>query len=92
MADDLSKYFVRITNQSPALGPGDIPKSRTGAGMIPQLEVSAVTKFIRQFKKCQSRVTGDIPRDLVNPCADQLAKALTPIYNACFLTKKWPNF
>ena len=91
LADTLAAHFVRITNQSNPLSPTDIPTSLTGAGLIPQLDLKGVTKFIRQFKKCTSRVNGDIPRELVNPCAEDLARALTPIYNACFLTKKWPS-
>ena len=43
------------------------------------------------YKKCNSRVTGDIPKDLINPCAEKLAEALTVIYNACLLNKKWPK-
>ena len=48
--------------------------------------------FIKKFRKCANSVSGDIPRELINPCAAYLAKAFTPIYNACLLTKYWPDF
>ena len=37
-------------------------------------------------------MNGDIPKELVNPCAPSLARALTPIFNSCMLSKKWPTF
>ena len=69
-----------------------IPQSSVGPGLIPQLDTKSVEKFIKNFKKCNSRVNGDIPKELVNPCAAYLSKALTPIYNSCMLTKTWPAF
>ena len=46
--------------------------------------------MLETFKKCNSRVDGDIPRELVKPCAGKLAEALTLLYNACLLYKQWP--
>ena len=91
LANDLGEHFAKITNLSPPLSERDIPLTEN-YGLIPQLDVKKVENFIKKFKKCASRVNGDIPRDLVNPCASSLAKALTPIYNACLLTKTWPNY
>ena len=70
----------------------DIPTSITGLGLIPQLDAKNVEDYIKKFKKCSSRVNGDIPKELINPCANYLSKALTTIYNACMLTKCWPDF
>ena len=47
--------------------------------------------MIETYKKCNSRVTGDIPKELVNPCSYKLAEALTLIYNASFLNRSWPR-
>ena len=46
--------------------------------------------MIVSFKNCDSRVDGGIPRELVKTCAKKLVEALTPIYNACLMNKKWP--
>ena len=73
------------------LNANSVPKYDTGPGLIPQLEVTNVKKMLLGYKKCNSRVDGDLPKDLVNPCAGKLAEALTVIYNACFLNKKWPT-
>ena len=92
LSNELAKHFVQITNMTPPLKPEEIPNSITGPGLIPQLDEKGVENYIKKFKKCSSRVNGDIPKELVNPCATSLAKALTPIYNACMLTKRWPDF
>ena len=92
LANNLADHFAKITNMNKQLEEKDIPKLNTGPGLIPQLDMKSVEDFIKKFKKCASRVNGDIPRELVNPCAPYLAKALTPIYNACMLTKSWPDF
>ena len=36
-------------------------------------------------------MTGDIPKELVNPCSYKLAEALTLIYNVSFLNRSWPR-
>ena len=48
-----------------------------GNGLVPQLDSKNVKIMLEKYKKCNSRVTGDIPKDLVNPCAGKLAEALT---------------
>ena len=48
-------------------------------------------KRFQNIIKSNSRATGDIPKDLVNPNVNKLAQALTPIYSASFLIKAWPN-
>ena len=70
----------------------DVPKSRTGNGMIPKLDISMVKKLIIKAKKSNSRVSGDIPKELINPCAKSLAKVLTPIFNASLLNKGGQTF
>ena len=90
LADELAHHFAEITNMSGPLTESDIPKSLSGNGLVPHLDVKITESLIRKAKKSNSRVNGDIPRDLVNPCAKSLAVALTPIFNACLLNKKWP--
>ena len=85
LSNSLAKHFVQITNQAKSLSPPDIPKSVKGSGLIPQLDASNVEKFIKNFKKCASRVNGDIPRELVNPCAASLSKVLTHSNLQCLL-------
>ena len=80
-----------ITNEGTPLTREDIPRSTKGPGLIPQMLPSQIEKLLKGYKKCNSRVQGDIPRELVNPCAKKLAEALTQIYNASFLNKAWPR-
>ena len=91
LANKLAEHFSRITNLASPLKQSDIPKSESGCGLIPQLTVKNVTDVLRHYKKSNSRVTGDIPKELVNPSAQKLAEALVHIYNASFLNKAWPN-
>ena len=91
LADDLALHFSKITNASKSLSDSDIPSSNNGSGMIPQLQEDFVEKLLVGYKKCSSRVEGDIPKDLVNPNAKKLAEALTLIYNKCMLWKAWPS-
>ena len=91
LANSLADHFVSVTNQSTELCDNDVPESLAGPGLIPQLDQKTVEKVLRSYKKCNSRVVGDIPRDLVNPCSKKLAEALTLIYNSSFLNKEWPN-
>ena len=88
LADELAGYFSQITNMSGPLT--EMPKSLTGSGLIPKLDVKITEQLIVKAKKSNSRVTGDIPKDLVNPSVKSLAIALTPIFNACLLNKQWP--
>ena len=91
LANELAVHFSTITNIGKPLTEGDIPRSNNGSGMIPQMEEDQIEKMLRAYKKTNSRVEGDIPKDLVNPNAKKLAEVLTPIYNACFLYKTWPK-
>ena len=76
---------------SPPLKHEDIPKSNIGNSLIPQMCTTQVEKLLVSYKKCNSRVEGDIPKELINTNAKKLAQALTPIYNACLLKKTWPK-
>ena len=87
----LAKHFSSVTNQADRLKDSDIPDSLVNDGLIPQMDTARVEKLLKSFKKCNSRVQGDIPRELGNPCSKKLAEALTQIYNASFLNKSWPN-
>ena len=49
-----------------------------------------VAKRIKDYKKPNSSVPGDIPKSLVNPIAHILAIPLTVIYDNCPAGTKWP--
>ena len=89
LANELAVHFSKITNASAKLA-NAVPSSCTGPGLIPQIDQKNLTDMLRSSKKCNSRVNGDIPKDLINPSAEKLAEALTPIYNACLLNTTWP--
>ena len=91
LSNMLAKHFISVTNQATRLVDSDLPESLVGNGLIPQMDIARVEKILKSYKKCNSRVQGDIPRDLVNPCSKKLAEALTKIYNASFLNKSWPD-
>ena len=91
LSNNLAVHFGKVTNMASPLNMSELPPSLAGPDLIPQLDCNNIQKMIEGFKKCSSRVDGDIPRELVGPCAKKLAEALTLIYNACLLNKKWPR-
>ena len=91
LAEELASHFVSITNQSKSLEIADVPTSEVRDVLIPQLLEENVAKRIKNYKKPNSTVPGDIPKDLVAPCAETLAKPLTCIYNTCLALTQWPK-
>ena len=61
----------------------NLPKSCTVPGLIPQLDRANVKEMSESFEKCNNRVTGDILKDLINPCSEKLAESLTFIHKVC---------
>ena len=89
LAEDLAVHFTEITNQSESLQ--DIPLSLVPDVLLPQLVEENVAKRIKEYKKPNSSVPGDIPKSLVNPVADIIAIPLTLIYNVCLAHTRWPS-
>ena len=74
LSNKLAEHFSKITSLSKPLDmEKDVPLSEKGAGLIPQLTVKNVDKVLKFFKKPNSRVTGDIPKELINPNVSKLA-------------------
>ena len=71
LAEDLTVHFTEVTNQSLPLS--NIPASKVPDVLIPQIMENNVAKRIRNYKKPNSSVPGDIPKGLINPLADELA-------------------
>ena len=93
LAEELALHFTSITNIASPLLPTDVPKAKADVPsvLVPQLLVENVEKMIRDYKKPNSSVKGDIPKALVSPLAGELAIPLTSIYNICLADTKWPE-
>ena len=88
VADNLAKYFNRISCEFDPLEPADIP--RTHSRKLPVLLPYQVEGRIRAFKKPKSMVKGDIFPVLMDKFATLLAIPLTSIYNEITSTSVWP--
>ena len=62
LADDLANHFVKITNSSPRLLDSDVPNSRSGHGLIPQLDKKMVEDLILKAKKATAEYQGIYPK------------------------------
>ena len=91
LAEELANHFTSITNEARKLVESDIPRSIVPSVLIPQLLESNVAKRLREYKKPNSTVPGDIPKSLISPVIEELAKPLTRIYNTCLAHTKWPK-
>ena len=89
IAEELAKYFNRISDEFEPLGPGDIPCTRLKE--LPVLHEYEVAARIRRFKKPRSTVPGDIFPQLVTQFADFLAIPLADIYNKITDSRRWPK-
>ena len=76
LSNNLAVHFGQITNMAFPLKICELPPSLTGPGLIPQLDCNNVQKMIEGFKKCNSRVDGDIQRELVGPCAKKTGRSI----------------
>ena len=90
LSEQLAIHFTEITNQAKALELKEVPKSYVPNELFPQLMEENVAKRIKDYKKPNSSVPGDIPNSLVNPIAHILAIPLTVIYDNCPAGTKWP--
>ena len=70
---------------------GQIPQSCTGQGYVKLLEEQQVAKRLKKVRNPNSRVEGDLPRNIVNQAAEALAVPLTMIYNYSFVNRSWPD-
>ena len=88
-AEELARYFNRISEEFNPLSPGDIPCTRDKD--MPVLHEYKVASRIRRFKKPRSTVPGDIFPQLVTHFADFLAVPLADIFNKITSSKQWPK-
>ena len=92
LAEDLASHFTSITNIAKPLDDTEIPSSTNVADvLIPKLLKENVAKKIRDYKKPNSTVPGDLPKSLVGPLSEELATPLTAIYNNCLAFTVWPR-
>ena len=90
LAEELASHFTEITNQSKALEAQEVPCSNVPDVLILQYLKENVARRIREYKKPNSSVPGDVPKSLINPLANQLSVPLTAIFNMCLAQTKWP--
>ena len=88
IAEEVSAYFNRISNEFSPLEPDQIPMTYDRANAV--LTVDDVQMLLRKAKKTKSMVVGDVFPCLVNDCAPYLAVPLTDIYNNIMETFVWP--
>ena len=88
VAEEAAHFFNRISNEFTPLEPGDIPS--TYHRDIPLLSPANVADIIKNAKKPNSMVKGDIFPKIVNRCAIYIAWPLSAIYNKIITTYIWP--
>ena len=88
VASEVATYFNRISSEFSPLSPWEIPV--TYDRPTNWLTADDVEKRLRQCKKPNSRVEGDLFPKLVAPCASLLALPLANIYNEILATRVWP--
>ena len=88
MADNLAAHFTEITNQSEPLT--RVPRCDK-QGRVRYLSEPEVAGRLKKFKKPNSRVDGDLPKQVVGAAATALSCPLTAIYNQCFRSRQWPK-
>ena len=79
LAEELAVHFTNITNKAKLLEQHEIPVSNAPNVLIPQLLESNIAKRLKEYKKPNSLVPGDIPKGLIAPLVDNLACPLTRI-------------
>lgn len=88
VAEEAAQYFNKISQEFEPLVPTDIPT--TYERPLPRLTLEEVEKKIRDFKKPNSMVQGDIFPKTVTACAPFLAIPLREIFNEITRTYIWP--
>ena len=89
LAEDLAKYFIKITDTFVPLDPAHLPV--TFSTPFDPLLPYDVSQRIRSSKKPRSAVDGDVLPCMVNACSDIIAIPATRIFNIALQTKKWPK-
>ena len=89
LAEDLAKYFVRITDEFEPLVMNNLPVTYSVA--LPVLLPHEVAQRIRSAKKPQSAVDGDVLPCMINQYSDLIAIPATRIFNIALQMKKWPQ-
>ena len=89
VADELSRYFNRISSEFSPIESCQIPRTHDRA--LPRLEPYQVAGRIKAFKKPKSMVQGDIFPALMDKFGILLALPLTDIFNEISSTFVWPR-
>ena len=85
-AEETAAFFTRITDQYTPLQP-----SRSAPPMRRPITEDEVEKKLRDAKKPNSAVRGDIPPKLMAEHFRTLVVPITRLFNAVFRTSKWPT-
>ena len=91
IATNLAKHFSDITNQTNELVIEEVTSNILNQTTIPQLLQSTVATKLKDYKKPNSVVPGDIPARLTNEKSTSLSIPLTWIYNTCLINTRWPR-
>lgn len=89
LVEDLADYFSRITADYDCVSKDDLPT--TFDRPIYELTPGMVAARIRESKKPNSTVPGDIPPKLLNDVADWIAEPLCSIFNCLPRQGRWPE-
>ena len=85
----MASFFNGISNEYSPLSDEDIPV--TFARSLPTLTCAQVGERLKEAKKPNSTVPGDIPPTLYNKYYESLAVPITKIYNKITESKLWPE-
>ena len=89
LAEDLADYFSAISAGLAPLSRGAI--CPTYDRQVEDIEIKTVAEKLKAMKKPQSSVSIDPLGRFINPHAEKLAEALTPIINYVRRGGSWPN-
>ena len=87
-AAEVAAYFNRISCEFEPLEPHQIPS--TYHRDLPMLSPADVVKLIKEAKKPNSILKGDIFPKMINRCAEHIAWPLSAIFNTILSTYVWP--
>ena len=86
IAEKLAEYFNTISQE---FVPLDRRPSDSAVDMTPRLH--EISSRLRHFKKTNSRVPGDVFKQLTSEYSDLFAIPLEIIYSKCFTNAEWPQ-
>ena len=96
-AEKIANYFSMISQEFPALDPSLLPVNvrnylrNYDPQLAPRLSVSAVHSRITKAKKPNGLVPGDLPKKLVQYCADIISLPASKIFNQITTTAVFPT-